>query len=265
MPLPSTPEPRQRRRWPWILLALFLAFAGTVGWQVFTERRAIRQLEEAGFTIKKQKSMWVLARSDWHFLFKPKAWKASLERRVVARENAPFAAQPAQLRNFDALAPALRRLNPDYIAIGYPSCPALENVDGLQGLNALQVVVILNCPSLLNLEGLKGIPHLRSLHQYDCRALQNFDHLKGLADLEELHLSGCTNLRNTDALQGLTKLQVITFRDCPALENVDALKGLAKLSRITIFRSPKLSKEAIAALKSALPNTKVQIDYWVVP
>ena len=257
MPLPSTPEPRQRRRWPWILLALLLAFVGAGGWQVFTEKQALSQLEEAGFTLKKQDSMWVLARSDWRDLFDRDAWKASLERRIVARENAPFAAQPAQLRNFDALAPALRRLNPDYIAIGYPSCPALENVDGLRGLNGLQVVVILHCPLLLNLEGLNGIPHLRILHQHDCRALQNFDHLKGLAELEELHLSRCTRLRNMDALKGGTKLQRIVLRDCPALENVDALKGLTQLRHLYLYNCPKLTPEAIATLKAALPNTTI--------
>ena len=50
-------------------------------------------------------------------------------------------------------------------------CLALQNVDGLQGLTALEVLYLRDCPALQNVDGLKGLTTLRELDLRDCPKL----------------------------------------------------------------------------------------------
>ena len=216
-----------------MLLGL-VAGIGALGWNQYTWQRAVRQLEEVGIMAVPQdehlgERLWRTAKADWRQLFKAGTWQTKPVIWMMAPDRA------GSLRNLDALAPALRRINPEFLYL--VGCPALENVDGLKGLATLQV-----------------------LHLSGCTALQNVDGLKGLTALQMLDLSGCTALQNADVLKGLTALQDLYLYGCPALQDVDGLKGLTALQWVHLSRCPKLSPEQVAALRAALP--KANIRYW---
>src|SRR6266436_555828 len=128
-PQTSEPMPPRWRRGRMVLLVL-LAGIGALGWHFYTGQRAVRQLREAGFETDSEAwrgaRMWAAARQDWRLVFDSETWKSQ-----------PTAwnldgAKAGELRNLDAVAPALRRINPEQISIS--ECTALENVDGLKGL-----------------------------------------------------------------------------------------------------------------------------------
>jgi internalin A len=73
-------------------------------------------------------------------------------------------------------------------------CPALTNVDGLNGLAALTNLDLSGCTALANVDGLKSITALKSLKLNHCDVLADVDALKGLAALTSLDLNGCTAL-----------------------------------------------------------------------
>ena len=138
-----------------MLLGL-VAGIGALGWNQYTWHRAVRQLEEAGITADPHEHLgarlWRTAKADWRKLFKAGPWRAE----PIWWEMAPDKA--GQLRVLDALAPALRRINPEVLILN--DCPALQNVDGLKGLPALQGVRLPGCQALQNVDGLKGLPAL---------------------------------------------------------------------------------------------------------
>ena len=151
-----------RLRWRWrriVLLLLFVAFAA-LGWNRYTWHRAVRQLEEAGITAEESNEglgarlRWI-AQDDWRQLFDARAWRTKPIWWIIDPAKA------GQLRNLDALAPALRRINPEWLNLS--GSPILQNVGGLKGLTALQVLYLANCPALHDVEGLKEFSSLRSV------------------------------------------------------------------------------------------------------
>src|SRR5712672_957450 len=124
-PPPSSPSPapvRWRWRWGRIVLLGLVAGIGALGWNHYTWRRAVRQLAEAGIMADPPEHLgerlWRTAKADWRQLFKPGPWQTEP---IVWRMDSDKA---APLRNLDALAPALRRINPE--ALELPFCPALQ-------------------------------------------------------------------------------------------------------------------------------------------
>ena len=213
-----------------MLLGL-VAGIGALGWNQYTWHRAVRQLAEAGITADSHEPLgerlWRIAKADWRQLFKAGTWQTPPVTWTMDSDKA------GPLRNLDALIPALRRINPEVLYLF--DCPALQNVDGLKGLSALQTL------------GLSA-----------CIALQDVDGLKGLPALQWLDLTGCPALQDVDGLKGLTALRWLTLSGCPALQNVDGLKGLTALQFLSLPRCPKLSPEQVAALRAALPNASIQ-------
>lgn len=275
-PQTSGPVPR-RRRWGRVMLLVLLAGIGALGWHYYTGQRALRQLREAGFYAEQPggpmgERLWKVARSDPLKLFTASTWHVEP---VGLRMDEAFS---LQLRNFDAVAPALRRVNPDSIAIG--DCRSLQNLDGLNGLTALRILYLMQCHSLENvdgpqgcislesislndctvlrgLKGLEGLPALQSLSLHGCSMLKNVDDLKGPASLKSVSFFKCTALRDVNGLQGLTGLKVLSLTRCDALENLDGVKGLTTLAYLFIANSPKITLEQVTALKAALPHTRI--------
>ncbi len=256
---PETPAPR-RRRWGWIVLAIFLALSGAVSWRLFTEQCAIRQLDEAGVSYKEM-TLWDKAGRDWHGLLRPRIWEEFHQGASFTHLKASPVRKITKSHNLDAIAPALRRLNPNSIDfMSSPGCPALENLDALRGLTSLRALEIGYCTSLRNLDGLKGLPQLKHLVFLGCSALPNLDGLQGLTKLESIQLDECTALQNLDGLKGLANLKYLRLNGCSSLENVDAIKALTQLRDVTIYGRRKLSAEAIATLKAAIPNTQISTN-----
>ena len=52
-------------------------------------------------------------------------------------------------------------------------------------------------------------------------------------------------------------MKEINFSECEALTNVDALKNLPALQSVYLTGCTGLSKESVASLKAALPNTQI--------
>jgi Leucine-rich repeat (LRR) protein len=258
-----------------------VATVGVVTWRTYTYDRAVRQLREAGIVYTGRKEMgladwWRAVRANW------RNWSAPFEPPGVyegwVRDSHTSANLP-RLQNFDVLANALRRVNPNQLSISV-GCEALQNVDGLKGLTALEWLDLMTCTALQNVDGLKSLPSLRRFDIHGAKTLQNLDGIKGLKTLDWLTLNGCTALQNVDALQDLTSLRTLELYGCTALKNVDglkklkslqaldltscfelrnldALKGLTALTELKIFYCEKLPAESIAALKAALPNARI--------
>ena len=282
LPFPQTsePVPPRRRRWGRVVLLVFLAGTSALGWHFYTGHRAVRRLGEVGFVESEAwlgARVWAAARQDWRMVFNSGTWKSRPSEWWLG------GAKARGLRNLDAVAPALRRVNPERITIH--ECSALENVDGLKGLTGLQALDLHYCTALQNVDGLKGLTSLRtldlsfcytlqkvdglkgltSLKTLDlraCYALQNVDGLKGLAGLQTLELTTCVTLQNVDGLKGLTGLQTLDLRVCSALQNVDGLKGLTGLQTLYLQDCAKIPAPDLRELSAALPKTKIYFDYY---
>ena len=262
---------------------LLIAITATVSvgiWRNCTYERAVRQLREAGIVYTGAESRWArwwkAVRVDWRY------WPVLFESAGVHEgwiRDSHTSANLPELQNFDAVANALRRVNPKNLSISV-GCNALQNVDGLKGLTALEWLELNECTVLRNVDGLKGLPSLRRLDILGAKALQNLDGIKGLKTLDWLTLNGCTALQNVDALQDLTALRTIELYGCTALKNVDGLKklkslqeldltscfelqnidvlkGLTALTDLKLWYCEKIPAESIAALKAALPNVRI--------
>ena len=166
----------KRRRWIRVILAVILAVVCVLGWRMFTYQRAVRQLREAGITLETKNGRgladwWATVRADWQIIFRIGASDGELE--IWEMDIA----KAVELRNLDAVANALRRVNPKCLSI--PECRVLQNVDGLKGLTALTFLYLRTCDALQNVDGLKGLKTLERLSMGGCPALQNIDCLSG--------------------------------------------------------------------------------------
>lgn len=224
---PEQPEPR--RRWGWVILLLLLAGIGALGWHTYTGLRAERQLRDAGivrFTEPLRTRLWSAARYNWRLIFKSETWQSQPDIWKCDDTKA------RKLRNLDAVAPALRRVNPTELSFRF--CYALENVDGLEGLS-----------------------NLRKLDLAACESLRNVDGLERLSGLRELDLATCVSLQNVNGLKGLSSLRSLDLRICRSLQTVDGIKGLTGLQTLLLYDCPNISESALRELRSALPRTDI--------
>jgi len=179
-----------RRRWGRVLLLVLLAGIGALGWHLFTYQRAVRQLREAGFVMETQESLparvWEAAREDWQLVFDSEVWASQPTQWQID------SAKAGELRNLDAVARALRRVNPGMLDLG--DCETLQNVVSLRGLTGLRALYLSDCAALQNIDGLKGLIGLKTLDLRNCAALQNVDGLKGLPGLQALDLYHCPKI-----------------------------------------------------------------------
>jgi len=255
LPLPpQTSEPvRPRRRWGRVVLLVLLAGIGALGWHIHTGQRAVRQLREAGFEADSPDwlgaRVWAAARQDWRQVFDSGIWEP---RPNVWRLDE---SRTGKLPNLDAIAPALRRVNPD--ALDLTGCAVLQNVDGLKGLTGLQALDLRGCATLQHVDGLRGLTGLEYLDLNGCDALQNADGLGALIGLQELDLNFCAALRNVDGLKGMTGLQTLHLSSCGALQDVDGLKGMTGLQTLYLAGCKKIPAPALRELRDALPATVI--------
>jgi hypothetical protein len=89
----------------------------------------------------------------------------------------------------------------------------------------------------------------------------NINALKDLKNLTYLGLSDCTALTNVDALRELKALKELCLEHCAGLKNVDGLLGLTGLDELDLRGCDGLTKEALDAVKAALPKTSVISHY----
>lgn len=212
-PQPPEPAPRRRRRWPWIAGILFIITGAYLTWNSFTLRRAYAQLDAVGLSVNPTDSLMDRILNDPGLIFSPGAWGGPKYWRrwmtVYQRDQDTF----VRLRNLDAIACALRRIQPDAIHLDW--APSLENVDGLNGLDRIKVLSLEYCPDLQNLNALSSMTSLNELGLSDCSSLQNVDGIKGLTGLKFLVLKG----PDTIPAAALSELRIalpnteIIFRD----------------------------------------------------
>ena len=250
----------------------------TLGCNSYAWHRAVRHLEEAGITAVSEgdsigKHLWRAAKNDWRLFFDRSTWKGSHTEWLTDPNIA------ATVHNFEALAPALRRINPETLEFnGFKAlenldtlkgltalrtfhlggCSALQNVDGLEHLTALKGLILYDCLALRDVNGLRRLTSLRYLYIADSQALTNVDALKGLTSLQDVGLIKCTALENVDGLKNLTSLTEISLRNCSALRSVKPVKGLLALKKVDVTGCTKLPPEEVAALKAALPNARIE-------
>ena len=103
---------------------------------------------------------------------------------------------------------------------------------------------------------LAKLTKLRSLQVYNC-GLKDFSTLSGLDSLEELSASG-NKISNLSSLKGLTKLRVLALNQ-NLIKDASPLFGLKSLKWVNLKGNP-ISREAIEALKRALPKCKIEHD-----
>ena len=209
------------RRWGLVVLLMVLVGIGTLGWHAYTRWCAARQLHEVGFMFERI--------SDGY----PAEWNDA--RDELGQMDI---AKAVQLRNLDALAPALRRVNPEILDLG--NLPALQNLDGLKGLTALRELVLYGCDALENVDALKSLTRLEKLCINNCRVLRNVD-VQGLAELRQIVLFDCTALHDVN-LEGLTKLRRLDIYGCSNLQIVSAPSGLPKLEELDTRYCRKLKR-----------------------
>ena len=227
----------RRRRWGRVVLLVLLAGIGVWGWHYFTGQRALRQLREAGFykyseDVGLRARLREAARRDWRQLFQAGTWD------VQNTEWTMDSVKRWQLRNLNAVASSLRRVNPAVLYLN--DCAALQNVNGLKGITKLRKLSLTNCQLLRNVDALKSLTALDSLYLCDCPELQDVNGLKGLTKLQQLSLESNRSLKNVDGLDSLTGLQRLSLDNCRALQNVDGLKGLAGLQRLSLVNCVSL-------------------------
>lgn len=121
--------------------------------------------------------------------------------------------------------------------------PDLETLAGLDALDGLKCLRILDCRRLTSVAGLptgkqaqsyrapagQQVPPLK-LSLIECSALESLDGLQHVSQLRSLELSNCKNLKSIDALAEATQLSELKVWRCPAIEGVTCLADLPNLT-----------------------------------
>ena len=267
-----SPEPKPRRKWhlyKWLLLLTVAIFAYGA-WRAYTFHSALKQAKALGWSVQYTEPFEVI-RKNWKDAFKKGTWL----------DGVIFLAIPTG-KEFEQHHGIVQRLNPTELQV--TAAESLRNLTALQGLTRLEMLFIHGGTSLTNLDTLKTFPALRKLHLVGCTKLTHVDALKNLSALQKVSLAGCTGLSYVDglknlstlkdldltrciglyhlaALQNLTALEEINLNGCTELANVNGLKNLSALKAVSLVMCVSLTEESIAALKTALPNAKIQSDW----
>ena len=246
--LPEKPatEPRRNRhllRWMFVVFAVVLGWGG---WRHYDFRQAMKEAEERGWMFE-YKDPVLRIRADWKAAFRKGTWSDT--RRVLLVPT-----EAVSERDFDLI----RRLKPKQLVIAatFPMGDLYE----LKGLSSLITVGLYRCPNLANIDALTDMEELAMLTIDGSPVLVNIDPLTKLKNLTFLRLSSCTTLTNVDALRELKALEDLNLSGCTGLKNVDALHGLTGLERLNLEGCTGLTKEAVDAVKAALPKTEVISD-----
>ena len=240
-----TTDPPPHRKWNitrWLLVLAVLALAWG-GWRAYAFRSALAEARALGWEVQYTapvEAIW----ADWKSAFKKATWQDGGTAVVIPTSEA-----------FEQHLAIVHRLNPKGLRID--NAATLRELSALRPLTRLQEVVLLNCAVLTNVDVIKNLTALQWLRLDRCTGLTDLDALKNLSALKTLILTGCTGLTNVDALKNLSALQGVVLIGCTGLTNVDALKNLPALQSVYLTGCTGLSKESVASLKAALPNTQI--------
>ena len=240
---PDPPSPRRKwhlQRWLLLLAAGFLAYGG---WTQYAFRAALKEARALGWKVQYTDPIEEI-RLNWKAAFKKGTWSDGVTAIGILTSEA-----------FEQHLAIVHLLNPKGLRID--NAATLRELSALRPLTRLQEVVLLNCAVLTNVDVLKNLTALQWLRLDRCTGLTDLDTLKNLSALKTLILTGCTGLTNVDALKNLSALQGVVLIGCTGLTNVDALKNLPALQSVYLTGCTGLSKESVASLKAALPNTKI--------
>ncbi|MEK0448911.1 MAG: hypothetical protein RL088_1179 [Verrucomicrobiota bacterium] len=247
--LPEKPATEPRRKWHllrWAFVVFVVGF-GWGGWRHYDFQKAVKDAEERGWRFYYNDPNAIIGK-DWRAAFRKETWSDT-------RRELHIPTKTILERDFELV----RRLTPKGLVINgtFP----WRDLSQLKGLSNLTVLVFGDCPNLSNIDALKDMKELTMLGINGSPILVNTDPIKELQNLEHLGLSGCTALTNVDALRELKALKLLNLSVCTGLKNVDGLRGLKGLQELILEGCTGLTKEAVEALKAALPNTIVAGDY----
>lgn len=88
-------------------------------------------------------------------------------------------------------------------------CMDLQDIDGIRGLDSLQVLNLRGCSNLSSIEGIRGLKSLTYIFFSKCVKLEDIEPLKGLDHLQEIDFSGCNNVKNFEVLGSLKSLRFV--------------------------------------------------------
>ncbi len=216
----DTPPPRRKwhlQRWLLLLSAGFLAYGG---WTQYAFRAALKEARALGWVVAYTDPVEEIGKS-WKAAFKKETWLDG-----VTHVNVPTS------EAFEQHLTIIHRLN-------------------TKGL------IVNKAATLGDLSALKPLSRLQSVCLTGCKGLTNVDALKNLGHLQTIRLSGGTRLTNVDALKDLPALQIVDLTFCTGLPNLDGLKNLPALKTVWLEGCTGLTKESVASLKAALPNTEI--------
>jgi hypothetical protein len=254
---------RQLLRWLAVLIAALLAY---FGWKAYDYRAAIKEARALGWTVGYTDPIDVIQK-DWVAAFQKETWRGGLTGVIV-----PACGRVEPHRKL------LLRLNPRVLSIFHAeelrdlamleglshlqkltinNATNLTNVDALKNHRALDHIAILGSSRLTNLDALKHLPALEKLWLNNCTAVKNLDMLEGLTALNQVLLPDCTGLTSLDGLKNLPALTELNLEGCTSLTHAVALKSLTTLKAVSLRGCTGISKEAISALKAALPSTEI--------
>ena len=89
------------------------------------------------------------------------------------------------------------------------SKPAIQNCEGMENLNRMEVLKLRNSEQLISLASLpQSSEKLKTIDIANCIALETLDGLQTVLELEALNLEGCDALADASAIKKLFSVQV---------------------------------------------------------
>jgi hypothetical protein len=275
---PKTSGAAQRRVW----LAVFLLCAAGIVW-FFTATAPARKRSAAASELRRMgfeagqrggPSVW-----NWRNLWETFRKGGGTGANADAQEwTDRVRLMSSSATSLDAFAPALVRFQPKQVLLGF--CKNLRDVSALKAFPKLERLDFYECPLVTDFTIMNELPNLQevtfhrspalkslgmvkaganlvSLHVTDCDALTDFDALRNFTSLRKLWLANCAQLQNTDAIRGLVLLEEVDLAQSPALTDLTGLHALPRLKTVRLSGCSRLSADAVAALRAALPAASV--------
>ncbi|CAN0829336.1 Disease resistance protein L6 [Linum grandiflorum] len=93
----------------------------------------------------------------------------------------------------------------------FPDLSRLQNLKELciSGWKSLNVLDVSECFNLVTVIGIEKLESLRELYMVNCRSIKELPDMSGLKNLLKLNLKGCTNLKNVKGLKKLKRLYIV--------------------------------------------------------
>ena len=243
---PAQKPSRKRHLVRWIFIGI-LAILGWYGWKAYDFHMAVKEAKELGWGFD-YNDPFAKIRENWKAAFRKETW-SDTTRWIYVDETDRL------VGHFDVI----YRLDPTDLTL--EAAISQHDLSEFKRLSHITGLRLWKCPILASVDALKEMKGLRFLAIIKAPALVNVDALKELDNLEYLDLGGCSSLTNLDALRDIKALKYLKLSNCTGLKNVDGLLGLTGLEELDLESCTGLTKEAVDAVKAALPKTNVNSDY----